>query len=377
MGKRTLFGTIVLLALLLGLTALSGCGKTEEVSEEPELSVNVVKAATRDLAQAVTYTGLVRGQREVYITPKVPARVTGIHVSPGDSVRQGQVLLTLDNTDFIAAIKQAEAAVAMAEANKQSNDLQREIARKNYERMQELHAAGAVSDQQLETARAQFEALASGAVEAALEQARAGLLQARTQYNNTVITSPITGTVGSINLSLGDTANPQAVAAIVSDTAKLEIEIQVTEAEISYIEAGAEVQVFIRAVRETPYTGKVVSVATVADPVKRSYPVKVELDNEKGEIKSGMFAEVVMATISKQDVVSVPASAVVPKGGRTLVYVVDQENRAREREVETGISDGTFVEIVKGLAPGETVITKGNTLVNDGSLVRVVTGGEQ
>jgi len=365
----------ILLVLTLALSLLSGCGKKPEVVKETALTVSAVSAEKRDISQVVKYPGTVRGINEVHIMPKVSARVTGIYVKPGDTVRAGQTILTLDNSDFEAAIKQAEAAVAMAEAGKKANDIQLENARLNYERTKQLFEAGAVSQQQLEAAQAAYEALAAGSAEAAVEQARAGLLAAQNQLKNCTITSPINGVVGSINLSLGDTANPTSPAATVTDTSRLEIETLVSESEVSYIKTGDEVEILIKAAGDNVFKGKVESVANVPDPVKRNYAVKVVLDNPENKIKSGMFAEVIINTVSKQDVLCVPISAVIPRNGRDTIYTIDKEKRAREVDVETGLRDNNYVEIISGLKAGDKVITKGNTLVNEGTLVRVVAEG--
>jgi RND family efflux transporter MFP subunit len=117
------------------------------------------------------------------------------------------------------------------------------------------------------------------------------------------------------------------------------------------------------------------NISTVADPAKHTYPVKVSLGNKDGLIKSGMFAEVRISTISKRNVVCVPANAVVPMNGRTVVYIVDKDKRARQVDVTTGIENSKYIEIVKGLKSGQQIITKGNTLINEGTLVRVVGGG--
>ena len=87
-----------------------------------------------------------------------------------------------------------------------------------------------------------------------------------------------------------------------------------------------------------------------------------------------MFAEVNIATESKEGALCVPASALVLKGNQTVIFTVDEENRARQREVELGIENSNYVEILSGVKEGEVVITKGNTLVSDGTLVRVVPG---
>ncbi|HRY12509.1 MAG TPA: efflux RND transporter periplasmic adaptor subunit [Syntrophomonadaceae bacterium] len=373
LGKRHLtLVTVLMMAVLL----LSGCSQSEEVVKESAITVNTAPAQIRDLAKSVLYTGTVRGQNEVYLMPKVLARVTGIHAQPGDTVRAGQTLITLDNTDFIAGVKQAEALLALAQAGLQSNQIQAENARLNYERIQALHEAGAVSDQQLEASRAAYEALIAGSAEASVAQAEAGLMAARNTLNNCIITSPINGVVGTISLSLGDTANPSAVAAIVSNTSQLEVEVMVSETEVSYIQKGSPVDVVVRAVRDEPFLGEVKSISTVADPVKRNYPVKVSLPNTEGQIKSGMFAELTIDTMSKQGILTVPVGAVIPKGGQDIVYLVDGESRAQVAEVTTGIKNDQYIEIVSGLTAGQEVIVKGNTLVSDGTLVRVVGGGQ-
>jgi len=373
LGKRHLtLVTVLMMAVLL----LSGCSQSEEVVKESAITVNTAPAQIRDLAKSVLYTGTVRGQNEVYLMPKVLARVTGIHAQPGDTVRAGQTLITLDNTDFIAGVKQAEALLALAQAGLQSNQIQAENARLNYERIQALHEAGAVSDQQLEASRAAYEALIAGSAEASVAQAEAGLMAARNALNNCIITSPINGVVGTISLSLGDTANPSAVAAIVSNTSQLEVEVMVSETEVSHIQKGSQVDVVVRAVRDEPFLGEVKSISTVADPVKRNYPVKVSLPNTEGQIKSGMFAELTIDTMSRQGILTVPVGAVIPKGGQDIVYLVDGESRAQVAEVTTGIKNDQYIEIVSGLTAGQEVIVKGNTLVSDGTLVRVVGGGQ-
>jgi len=365
----------LIICLLTAILAVTGCGKEAEVVKESEITVNTAPAKIQDLAKSVSYSGIVRGQNEVYLMPKIAARVTGIYAKAGDTVKAGQTLITLDDTDFIAGVKQAEASVALAQAGLRNNEIQAENARLNYERTQKLFEAGAVSSQQLETARATYQALVSGSAQASAAQAQAGLLAARTQLDKCVISSPIDGVVGSIGLSLGDTASPQSAAAIVSNTAQLQIEVMVSESEVSYIQQGSEVNVLVKAAQEQAFKGQVDSIASVADPSKRNYAVKVALPNSDGKIKSGMFAELNIDTLSKKNIICIPVAGVMPKGGRDIVYIVDKDKRAREAEVKTGIKNDQYIEIVSGLKEGQEVIVKGNTLVNDGTLVRVVAGG--
>lgn len=377
MNKGHKLISLMLLILLSFTLLLSGCGNKQENVKESELTVKVASAKIQYIAKTSEYSGIVRGINEVMVMPKAAARVTSINVKPGDYVKQGQVLLTLDSTDYEAGIRQAEAAVAMAEAGKKANDAQKATVQANYERTLKLHESGAVSDSQLEAAKAQYDGLNSGSAEAAVQQARAGLQQAQNSIGNCTITAPINGVVGTISLSLGETATMQSPAAIISDTSGLEVEVQVSESEITYIQEDSEVQVTISAVREEPFKGKVESVSVAADPSSRNYKVKIIMDNSDNLIKSGMFAQVSLATVSDGNALCVPRNAVIPKGSKSVVYIVDEDSRARLLEVETGIENSRYIQVLKGLKEGQQVIEKGNTLVSDGSKVRVVTGGEK
>ena len=362
MHKRAGLITVMML-VLLGSTLLAGCNKETAVEKETEITVSASEAQTRDIAKSATYSGVVRGQNEVYIIAKASARVTGIYANPGDLVSQGQTLITLDSSDFSASIRQAQAGQQMAEITLQN-------ARENFDRIAQLYEAEAISQKDYDAAQNGVRS-----AEVAVEQASAGLAQVMTQVNNCTITAPINGILGSINLSLGDMASPASPAAVVSDTSRLEIEILVSESEVSFIVPGSEVDVKIRAVGDRTFKGTIANVAAVADQLKRNYAVKVSLDNPENVIKSGMFAEVIASTINKEGAICVPQSAIVPKGATTVVYVVDAESRAREKQVTVGIENSTVVELTEGIKAGEKVITKGNTLVTEGTLVRVVAGG--
>lgn len=369
---------VVPLVLVLIVTlAISGCSQEEETVKETELTVGVATAQNQYIAQTAAYSGLVRGINEVDVTPKILGRVTAIYVKPGDWVEKGQALLTLDSTSLQAARKQAEAALAGAQAQEAANKLQLENARLNYERMQQLHEAGALSDSALESARLQYESLNSGAVEASVKSAEAALASLQDQIESCNLTAPISGIVGAINLSLGDNASLQSAAAVISDTSRLEVEILVSESEVNYIQVGSEVDVAVTAVSEQPFTGIVDSVSSATASGKTGFTVKVIFENPDGITKSGMFAEVSLATVSAENALCVPRNAVVPREGRTIVYTVDKEQRARKIEVETGVANNDYIQVTKGLQEGTRVITSGNTLVNEGTLVRVITGGDK
>jgi len=400
-------------AVLLCGTLLAGCGETETTQEKAALTVSTSKAEMTGLAELMSYSGTARGQEEAVVMPEITGKVTSVEVEPGDFVEAGQVLITLESATYDAGVAQAsagvnqavagvtsamsqvlsaQAGVDQAQAAKVVNDIAVEQARLNYERVQTLFTAGAASQAQLDAAKAAYDQAAAGVPEAAVAAAEAGvnaamsgvdasqaavgvaeagLQAAQAQADKCLIKAPIRGVVGNLTLTVGNTASPAVSAAIVSDLDKMEIIIEVGESEISYMQTGSEVEVLVRAAREEPFAGYVTSVSPVSDPGKKTFKVKIEVNNPDHMIKSGMFTEVKAKTISKKNVLCIPLSAVVPRGARSVVYVLDENNRAHEKEITTGISNDVLIEVTSGLEDGDVIVTKGNTLLSEGTLVRV------
>jgi RND family efflux transporter MFP subunit len=367
---------VVLLVMMSIIIGVSGCGKDKEEVAADTITVGTAEVVIMDITKYAGYSGRVKGSSEEEVMPKLARRVTAVHVTEGQTVQQGQVLVSLDSSMLDTAVLQAEAAVASARAAQAANEVQRQTALANYNRMLELHNASAVSDQALEAAKAQYDALNTGAAEAGVAQAQAGLSMARQSLSDCEITSPMSGIVGRVDVSVGETTSPQKPVAVINNITDLEIEVRVSEADISSIQTGTLVKVQINAIGEEPLTGTIKGVASVADPVTRTYPVKVSLpNNAAAQVKSGMFAEVLLGTQRRAGVIGIPMDAVLPKSGESIVYVVNEENRAQAVIVQSGLNDGKYTEITSGLQLGQKVITKGNTLINENSVLYFADGG--
>jgi RND family efflux transporter MFP subunit len=374
--KNRHLNIVVLLVIMSIIIVVSGCGKAKEQAVADAITVETADVQIMDITKYAGYSGRVKGSSEEEVMPKLARRVTAVHVTEGQAVQQGQVLVSLDSSMLDTAVQQAEAGVASARAAQAANEVQRQTALANYDRMQELHNAAAVSDQALEAAKAQYDALNTGAAEAGVAQAQAGLSMARQSLSDCEITSPMSGIVGRVDVSVGETTSTQNPVAVINNIADLEIEVKVSEADISSIQAGTAVKVQINAIGKEPLTGTIKSVASVADPVTRTYPVKVSLpNNAAAQVKSGMFAEVLLGTQRRASVIGIPMAAVLPKSGESIVYVVNGENHAQAVIVQTGLNDGKYTEITSGLQLGQTVITKGNTLINENSVLNFADGG--
>lgn len=354
-----LLGVILIMALL----CLGGCGKEEAEKEaDNRLTVETAAVTQESIRKEVTYSGTLKGADEVMLYPKVAARVVAIHLQEGDRVAKGQVIISLDTSDYDTQLAVAEATLTQAESAYEN-------ARANVERIRMLHREGAVSDQQLEQAEL-------GLVQAgsALEQAQAGVQGARNLLSNCQITSPINGVVGLIQITEGNMASPQAPVAVVSSTGKLAVKLNVTEGDISFVKVNDPVKVRVRSISEQEFTGRVTSVAAVAHPQFKTFPVEVTLDNPDNLLKSGMTAEVQIGTQGKDGVLTIPRNAVVQKGARHVVFTVDEESIVHETTIEVGIQNRERVEVIKGLKVGDQVVVKGQTLLHDTDEVRVAGG---
>lgn len=357
-------GSKCLAALLVFmLFILPGCKKKEEKEKETPLTVTVAEAKMRDIVEKVRYAGFVKGASEVAVYPKAAGRLAAVYVREGDYVEKGQVIAVIDSSDYEVALRQAEVGREMAE-------VQLENAETNLERTRMLYEAGAASKQQLEAAETAVESARLG-----VKQALAAIDAASVQVNNCTVTAPASGVAGRVNVAEGSMVSSQVPITTLADVSYLQVEIMVGESDINYLASGREVEVVIKAAREKAYRGVVDAISPIADPVKKGYPVKVRIADKDDRIKPGMFAEVEIAARSKGNVLSIPRNGVVPKGSRTVVFVVDRDSRARMKDVETGLEGRDYVEVKKGLREGEKVIIKGNTLVDEGTLVKVAGGG--
>ena len=312
-----------------------------------------------ELGQIVNSTvvrGNVEATDDVYVAPKAHGVVRSVNVSVGDYISNGQVICQLDTVDL-------QTALALAKSQYDTLNTSYQEAVKNRDRYAALYAEGAVS-------LAQYEQAETAVKTMNLEGARLQVQQIQDQINNCTVRSTISGQVAEVSVNPGDMAGSGPVARVV-DIKQVKLVANVTESVLASFSQGMEVPVTISAASAEPYIGRVSSMPVAANATM-TYPVEIIIDNPNREIMAGMFAEVnVVREQSAAENLIIPKSAVNNDG---QVFVVDAQNVAHLRNVETGLSDDNNVEILSGLTAGETVVTVGGYLLSDGAEVRVVSG---
>lgn len=375
--------------LLFFLSLISGCGNqqtTDKQAEASVLPVNTARVKTGVLDVSQVVSGKLEAWQSANVVSKAPGKVAAVHVDIGSTVRAGQLMVTLDNTDLAARVEQARAGVTVAEsalANAASAlaiaDSAYQVAEANFQRGKQLLEQGAIPQAvfeaeyelkykqakgQVNQAREQVER----GIPAQLAQAHANLALAESAYSDSLIKAPISGHVTARNVNPGEMASPTVPVISLVNLDKIQVKISIAESLINQLKEGQKVQVEISAVSGQPFTGIISSLAPAADPVSKGFPVKIQIDNPKHILKPGMFAEVRLS--SRQKALLLPLEAVARSKSKSMVWVA-KDAQAQKREVQVGDSDSKQIAIFSGIVEGEEVIVSGQESLQEGAKVKI------
>jgi RND family efflux transporter MFP subunit len=364
-------GILIFIAILIAIRIYSN-NSGEEVAGETLQPVELVSVLSKPFGNEVKVAGTVTAFTESNLAPKVMGRVIAIHANVGDRVLKGQALLTVEQNDYMIAVRQAESGLAMVQANSPLVSVGYDNAKLNYQRTEELFGVGAVSKSQMEAAKSQLAAAQSAYDSniAQIKQYTVMLDKARSDYNNTVITSPINGIVAKRSAAVGEMVSQQIPVFTVIQDEPLLVKANLTEKLVSKISDKQQVEVFSSANGKT-YKGVVRSVAPQADSITKAYPVEIKLDGVSKELKPGMVVELRIITDWLENALVVPTSVLLDQdGGGYAVFVFDK-GIVKKRKVTAGMSGQGYTQIVSGLVQGDKVVGRGNYLMVDGMKVTV------
>lgn len=347
------------LATGLLVALLVGCGETPPTPEEsavPSVAVTVAVATPETVGDMVEASGVVEPWRRVKPGTKILGRISEVNVREGDRVERGQVLARLEDRDLEAAADQARAGIVMAEAQVENSQAQ-------YDRMVELRGRGSVTAKNLEDATSGHRI-----AEASLQKARADLAAAEAMLDYARVVSPIAGWVVARNVEAGDMSAPGQPFFTIENLNPAKAIVQVAETHIVGLAAGQPATVVIDALgRSLEVT--IDRVVPAGDPASRSFEVQLLLDNADGSIKSGLFVRARFATGERQ-ALRVPDGAVVRRGQLEGLFVIEND-RAALRWIRAGRSRDGVTEVLSGLEAGESYVVDPPAGLNDGSPVVV------
>ncbi|HIC09223.1 MAG TPA: efflux RND transporter periplasmic adaptor subunit [Aquificales bacterium] len=325
-----------------------------EVHETPKkvsgLKVETVKP--QNLNIVARFAGTVIAQDTARISTRIAGFVEKIYVHIGDRVKKGQLLMVIDPKDLIA---RKESLLHQIEATK----AQAWAAKRTYERLLALKDVGGVTQQQLDMAKAQYEALENSvkALESALKAIENNLRYAK-------IKAPFDGVVAIKPVNVGDFVGPGSFL-IAVDKPPYEVAVYLPERFFGNVRKGQTLKVEVNG---KTVEGQVKHIAASVDPMSRSFLVKVSLP-ENCKVVSGKSVYVEVPEAKKNNVILIPKSAVFKWGDFTAVYVVDKNGIIHLRFVRLGLTFGDKVEVLAGLKPGEKIVVEGVQKACDGCAV--------
>lgn len=351
---RTLFfSRFALLALGLPLMALTGCGEKAAApaaggpggraanARAPQV-VEVTAIQRRDLAETLNLVGTLAANESAEVRPEIGGIVRQIFFEEGRAVKQGEVMLQIDDAELRAQLAQVEARF--------------ELARLNVERSSNLSETRTIPQSEFDRARSEF----------AAAQAELSLLELRLE--KTQIKAPFDGLAGSRTISPGDFVTPTTVITTVNDLSALKISFQVPERFLVKVRPGSDVSATVRSeTRDTQEVigGKVYFVSSTIERASRAFEVKALLANPSAALRPGMFANVTLVLEVREQVLTVPEGAILADGRGVQIITVGRKDGQPVAEfvpVRTGLRVRGMVEVspVRGeIAPDTEVVASG------------------
>ena len=407
-------------ASLVFLSTSIGCnkGKTEAENKgegQTAVPVEVITVERRDVISYVAATGSISPKQESNVGPRISGRIEKVYADEGDEVKEGEVLIKLEQEELKIAKNQAEAALKVAQANlnkvlagTREEEIQQaeaglaqakanvEDAEVNFLRLKilfETHTVAKKTFDNAETvykvAQAQYEAAMErlkmakkGPTKEDIEIARAQVRQAevvlqmaKQKLKDSITVAPFSGVVVGKFKNEGEyvTSTPATEVLHLVDISSVKVEVSIPEYEMASVSVGQEAEVKVDAYPDRVFKGEIVIVNPWIDPGSRTFKVKIEIPNGDYSLKGGMFARVSIIK-GKRKALVIPREAVMRQEGVWLYHVIvaGDTKRAERRVIKPIFTPFGYVEVEEGLKEGEKVVVKGQAALEGGEPLEIV-----
>ncbi|MGQ3685283.1 MAG: efflux RND transporter periplasmic adaptor subunit [Candidatus Loosdrechtia sp.] len=358
---KNIYNIALVTMAMLVMVFTGGCG--EELPVEMKVRAVVVEVAevrTETFERRVRGIGTLRAVQSVEVAGEAEGLVEQILFREGQTVEEGELLVVVRGEKLRMRLASAQASLKGAES-------ELEYAGQTYERFSKLHKDGAVSVEDYERQRAAFlSALAM------VEGINADILLIEEQINDTMVRAPFSGTLSVRMVDIGDFVRPgQPLVRLFSR--ELEMTFALPERYIGEVEYGQAVEIMVAAYPDRRFGAETTFISPDIDEATRNFTVKARLGNKDGLLKPGGFATAVVTVEVLEDKPAVPENALIGTQVGYKVFVV-ADNIAYEREVEVGLRRPGTAQVIRGVSPGDKVVSAGHIDLRDGSRVKIVQG---
>ena len=363
--------------MLLGMFIFAGCSQPEaseadtseavaeatETTTRRQVRIETVFVNPSSFEDVIEITGTVEANNDATVSAQVSGTI--VYRAPrGAYVGRNRVIAVVDSTLLHATYMQSMAQLEVAQA-------QYDLAYDAFQRQEPLYQDSIISALEFESVRAQYNQAAGQ-----LSQAKAVLDQFREQLDNSRITSPFSGTIETYFAELGEQVAPGSPIVRVVNTQRVKVVAGVPERYANEIEKGTSVRVALDNYGNAERTGVVSFVGNAINPMSRTFPIEIVLDNSDQSLKPQMVASLFLTRDEIKDVLVIPQAAVPlnEEGHSVFVVVTDADGQpiAERRAVVLGPSYAGNVVVESGLAAGDQVVVNGQYNLTNGDAVEVV-----
>jgi membrane fusion protein, multidrug efflux system len=355
--QRFHFSSMAALALS-GVILLAGCSKPVEKVEEIR-PVRAVRLAADNADIGTEFSGEVRARVESRLGFRVGGKIVARKVDVGSLVKRGQVLMQLDPQDLQLAQAQANAGLKAAESN-------RDLAKAELKRYQDLREKNFVSQAVLDSKETAFKA-----AQASYEQAVAAYRNQSNQAGYTTLVSNVNGVVTGVDAEVGQVVAAGNPVVRVAQAGEKEIVIGIPEDKVDALRRMNDVRVRTWAKPDQVIPGKLRELSPMADPATRTYAAKISIPNASDDIKLGMTAYVAFAAKTQNPVIKLPLTALFQDKSATAVWLIDN-GRVKLTPIQVAGSAGNDILVAGGISPGQTIVTAGVNLLKPGQKVKIL-----
>lgn len=329
----------------------------------------------RVTAKSVERQSRLPGEFHPYLKVAVHARVAGfveaVEVDRGAAVRKGQLLVKLSAPEMAARIAEAEAKTRAVESQRAEAEAKRVALQSTWERLKAAAATpGVVAGHEVVLAEKALEAAAAlvASLESAAQAARASVAPLRELASYLTITAPFDGVITERLVHPGALVGPESAGPLLllEQNTRLRLAVSVPEADVAGVARGVNASFTVPAHPGQKFHGVVARIPHSLDPKTRTMPVELDVDNARGLLAPGMYAEVEWATRRPRPSLLVPPTSIVTTTERTFVIRL-REGKAEWVTVSRGAPAGELVEVFGGLEPGDTIVRRASDEIREGT----------
>lgn len=370
--KKTLITIVIIVAILVVLISIAVNNSHNASNHKPLTSVAMIG----DIKNVIKVTGRLEAATQVNIGVQVSGQIKTLAINEGDIVSAGQLVAEIDDKPQRNELRNAEAALALLSAERETRLLDLQHSREEWRRQQSLHRQNATTSKNYEAARRAVKKsnLDLKATDARIIQAQLEVDKRRLNLGYTRITAPTDGTIIAVNTRPGQTVNASQTAPTIAKIASLDrmsIRVKISEADILNISAGQQARFSLFAAPDKHYSAFLRNLSLAPESEKREenhagptgnsgavyYHALLDVIHPDPTFRIGMTAQVELIKESAENILLAPRSAVRQENEQEpYVIVRDKNGHLRQQKVITGIADDRNIQILTGIAAGDELL---------------------